>query len=233
MKASEGRIGRVFVIRLEDGDIMPTCVERFAAEQGVRVGFALFVGGVNAGDVVSGPRFASARPLDPILVPVVDAHEVSAVGVLAPDAEGRPILHMHGALGRAGSAILGCIRPGVTTWLVGEVILYEILDVAAVRKKDPETGFLLLDVECAISPVVPPPPLPTPPPAPMVEKKETVAPVTEAKVIPLPSLVSVGATPEAVAPTPTKVVAPSITVSSQPPPQPCAKIIHLFKAWVN
>ena len=30
----------------------------------------------------------------------------------------------------------GCMRPGVTTWLVGEVILYEILGADAVRVKD-------------------------------------------------------------------------------------------------
>jgi uncharacterized protein len=29
MKATEGRIGRVFIIRLEDGDIVPGCIEKF------------------------------------------------------------------------------------------------------------------------------------------------------------------------------------------------------------
>ena len=40
MKACEGRIGRVFVIRLEDGDVVPHCIERFAEENGVSVGQA-------------------------------------------------------------------------------------------------------------------------------------------------------------------------------------------------
>jgi len=35
MKACEGHIGRVFVIRLEDGDMVPECIERFAAEKGI------------------------------------------------------------------------------------------------------------------------------------------------------------------------------------------------------
>jgi len=34
MKASEGRIGRVFVIRLDDGDVVPECIERFAGRKG-------------------------------------------------------------------------------------------------------------------------------------------------------------------------------------------------------
>ena len=56
MKACEGRVGRVFVIRLEDGDVVPGCVERFAEEEGVSVGQAILVGGIGGGDVVVGPR---------------------------------------------------------------------------------------------------------------------------------------------------------------------------------
>jgi hypothetical protein len=38
----------------------------------------------------------------------------------------------------------GCLRPGVKTWVVGEVILYELLGIRATRLKDAETGFALL-----------------------------------------------------------------------------------------
>ncbi|KDR94128.1 hypothetical protein SAMN02745945_00812 [Peptoclostridium litorale DSM 5388] len=31
MKATEGKLGRVFVIRLEEGDILPDCIEEFAS----------------------------------------------------------------------------------------------------------------------------------------------------------------------------------------------------------
>ena len=37
MKASEGRVGRVFVIRLEHGDMIPDCIERFAEEKKISV----------------------------------------------------------------------------------------------------------------------------------------------------------------------------------------------------
>jgi predicted DNA-binding protein with PD1-like motif len=30
MKASEGKIGRVFILRLEDGDVVPGAIEKFA-----------------------------------------------------------------------------------------------------------------------------------------------------------------------------------------------------------
>jgi hypothetical protein len=38
----------------------------------------------------------------------------------------------------------GCLRPGVTTWVVGEAILYEILDAKVARIKDKASGFALL-----------------------------------------------------------------------------------------
>ena len=147
MKASEGRTGRVFVIRLDDGDVMPRCIERFAEEKGVSVGHVILVGGIGDGEIVVGPRHSQERPPDPMLLPVDGAHEVLAVGVLAPGEDGKPVLHMHGALGRSGATMSGCFRPGVTTWLVGEVILCEILGAYVARLRDEESGFALLNVE--------------------------------------------------------------------------------------
>ncbi|RLB83349.1 MAG: DUF296 domain-containing protein [Deltaproteobacteria bacterium] len=145
MKSSEGHIGRIFVIRLEDGDVVPECIERFAQENGVSVGHVVLVGGVGGGQVVVGPRRSNERPPDPMLLPVDGAHEVIGVGVLAPGEDGQPILHIHAALGRSGQTMSGCLRPGVKTWLVGEVILYEILDAKAARVRDRESGFTPLE----------------------------------------------------------------------------------------
>ena len=147
MKASEGQIGRVFVIRLEDGDVVPSCIERFAEEKGVSVGHVILVGGIGGGEVVVGPKRSEERPPQPMLLPVDGAHEVVGVGVIAPGESGKPVLHIHAALGRSGQTMTGCLRPGVTTWLVGEAILYEIVGADVARVRDEESGFDLLDVE--------------------------------------------------------------------------------------
>ena len=145
MKASEGRVGRVFVIRLEDGDVVPECIEGFARRKGVSVAHVIMVGGIGGGQVVVGPRRSRQMPPEPMLLPIDGAHEVVGVGVLAPGEDGEPVLHVHAALGRSGSTLTGCLRPGVTTWLVGEVILYEILGTGAKRVKDNASGFALLE----------------------------------------------------------------------------------------
>jgi len=151
MKACEGQMGRVFIIRLEDGDVVPGCIERFAEENGVSVGQVILVGGIGGGEVVVGPQRSDEMPPQPMLLPIDGVHEVLGVGVLAPDEDGKPILHIHAALGRSGQTMSGCLRPGVTTWLVGEVILYEILGVNVARVRDEECGFNLL--EPGVSPV--------------------------------------------------------------------------------
>jgi len=147
MKACEGQVGRVFVIRLEDGDVVPECIERFAKDNGVSVGQVVLVGGIGDGKVVVGPQSSEEMPPQPMLLPVDGAHEVMGIGVLAPDENGKPILHIHGALGRSGQTMTGCLRPGVTTWLVVEAILYEILGTKAIRVMDKESNFPLLEPE--------------------------------------------------------------------------------------
>ena len=145
MKACEGQTGRVFVIRLEDGDVVPGCIERFAEENGVSVGHVILVGGIGGGEVVVGPRYSEERPPQPMLLPINGAHEVVGVGILAPGEDRRPSLHIHAALGRSGQTMSGCLRRGVTTWLVGEVILYEILGAPVARIRDEVSGFELLE----------------------------------------------------------------------------------------
>ena len=121
MKATEGKLGRVFVVRLEDGDMLPACIERLAEKKGITCGHVVLIGGIGGGEVVGN-------------------------GLIVPDEDGRPALHMHAALGRSGQTLTGCIRYGVSTWVVAEAIIYEITGVKAARLPDKETGFTLLEM---------------------------------------------------------------------------------------
>jgi len=145
MKFSEARPGRVFVLRLEQGEVIQEVVERFAAEQGVRCAALLMVGGADRGSkLVAGPRDGRAVPVVPIEHVLADVHELAAVGTLFPGPDGRPSLHAHAAAGREGSAAAGCVRGGVVVWTILEVVLFELLDCTAWRERDASTGFDLL-----------------------------------------------------------------------------------------
>lgn len=148
MQYSEGQLGRVFVLRLEHGDPMPQVLEQFAAEHGVTSAVAFMVGGADdASKLVVGPENGMALPAVPMLTELVGPHEVAGVGMIFPDAAGQPMLHMHAACGRNSETITGCIRAGIRTWHVLEVVLIEITGLQAARLFDEKTGFQLLQCE--------------------------------------------------------------------------------------
>ena len=141
----EARHGRVFILRLEHGEVLHEVVERFAADRSIRAAVVFALGGADAGSrLVVGPEDGDARPVTP-MARVLDApHEIAGVGTLFPDEAGQPMLHLHLAAGRESSTTTGCVRQGVRTWQVGEVVVLELLDTGSVRRLDPALGFKLL-----------------------------------------------------------------------------------------
>jgi predicted DNA-binding protein with PD1-like motif len=147
MHYTEGRMGRVFILRLEDGERLNDTLEAFAREQHLTHALAFYLGGSATGSkVVVGPDAHRVDAVVPLIHMLQGSQEVLAVGTLIPDENGAPVLHMHAAAGREGRATVGCTRAGVDVWLVGEVVLLEIVGPAAQRRKDPATGFQLLTV---------------------------------------------------------------------------------------
>ncbi|MGQ9729894.1 MAG: PPC domain-containing DNA-binding protein [Candidatus Zipacnadales bacterium] len=145
MEYTQGQIGRVFAIRLRQGEPMPESLERFAMEKRVTCGLVVMVGGADTGSrLVVGPQDGTVFPPVPMVSRLEGVHEVVAVGTLFPDDEGRPVLHMHATLGRGNETRSGCIREGIVTWQVLEVVLLELLGLSAVRYLDQHTGFPLL-----------------------------------------------------------------------------------------
>lgn len=145
MKYSEARQGRIFVLRLEDGDIVHQVVETFAGDKGIKAAALIAVGGADKGStLVTGPKEGQARPVTPMERMLGDVHEIAGVGTLFPDEAGRSMLHMHMACGREERTTTGCIRSGVVTWQVMEIIILELLDTPARRLLEPALGFKLL-----------------------------------------------------------------------------------------
>ena len=147
MRYTEGRMGRVFVLRLEDGERLNDTLEAFAREHHLAHALAFYLGGSATGSkVVVGPDANRPDAVVPLIHRLAGSQEVLAVGTLVPDEAGAPVLHMHAAAGREGGATVGCTRAGVQVWLVGEVVILEILGTAARRRQEPATGFQLLQV---------------------------------------------------------------------------------------
>jgi predicted DNA-binding protein with PD1-like motif len=145
MKHSQAEQGRVFIIRLEDGDVLHEEIEKFAQAHGVLRAQVSAVGGVDKGSrLVVGPKEGRVKEIVPMILELSDVYEATGTGTIFPDAQGDPILHMHLSCGREEKSVTGCVRSGVKVWHILEVIMAEITGSEAKREKDAATGFELL-----------------------------------------------------------------------------------------
>jgi predicted DNA-binding protein with PD1-like motif len=146
MKYCEASPGRIFVLRLEDGEIIHEVIETFAKEKSICAASLIAVGGGDTrSTLVTGPKDGRAEKIEPIHTILDGTHELMGTGTIFLNESGAPKLHMHMACGREGGTVTGCIIEGVRTWHILEVIIFELSAPSARRCFDPVTGFELLD----------------------------------------------------------------------------------------
>ena len=145
MKFSQCKPGRIYVICLENGDIVHEEIEQFARNQSIKAASLTIIGGADKGSkLVVGPEHESELPVSAMEHTLENVHEIVGAGTLFPDQEGNPVLHLHMACGRKSSTKTGCIRRGVKVWHTMEVILFELIESKSKRILDPQTGFTRL-----------------------------------------------------------------------------------------
>ncbi|MCD6365772.1 MAG: DNA-binding protein [Planctomycetes bacterium] len=137
-----GRIGRVIVAKGVDGENVYAEIESIAARENIRSAAVLVVGGLRSGKVVVGPKNATG-PIEPQFAEFDDAREIVGVGTIFRDGD-KPVLHLHGAIGRGDETIAGCPRGGATVFCVLEVVIAEITGINAERRLDAQLGLKLL-----------------------------------------------------------------------------------------
>jgi predicted DNA-binding protein with PD1-like motif len=145
MRYTECSEGRVFVLRLDEGDILHEAVESFAASRGITAATVTVTGAADKGTrLVVGPRVPLSSPVVPLYHELHAPHEMTGAGTIFPDAEGRPVMHMHCSCGREGSSVTGCVRGGVRVWLMAEAVVTELKGCGARRLMDEGSGFEIL-----------------------------------------------------------------------------------------
>jgi predicted DNA-binding protein with PD1-like motif len=145
MNYAQATMGRIFIIRLVHGEVLHACIETFAQEKGIRLATVIALGGADKGSrLVVGPEQGESQPIVPLEHLLDNVYEIAGVGTLAPNASGAPLLHMHAAAGRKENSVCGCVRRGVITWHVLEVVVIEMVNETTRRVVEPESGFELL-----------------------------------------------------------------------------------------
>jgi hypothetical protein len=134
MQYSEGQLGRVFVVRIDDGEDILLSLRQFIIDKSVNAGSILFLGALMNGRMVTGPEEPVIPPV-PHFVMFEGGWEVFGVGTIYPGENG-PHIHYHASVGRAGHALTGCLREKAITYLVVEAIVLEFTGLSARREFD-------------------------------------------------------------------------------------------------
>ena len=137
MQYTEGQIGRVFVVRIDDGEDMLISLRQFISDKSIQAGTILFLGALMNGRMVTGPEDPVIPPV-PHFVMFEGGWEVFGVGTIYPG-EGGPHIHYHASVGRSGHALTGCLREKAITYLIVEAVIMEFNGLSARREFDKRT----------------------------------------------------------------------------------------------
>lgn len=108
MQYSEGSLGRVFVIRTEDGEDLIQSIQDFVTEKKVRSGVAIFIGALREGRLITGPKEPTIPPGTHFVEEIDGAWEVLGVATVYPNGysdEGKEMAGDEVAGDEVGSAI--------------------------------------------------------------------------------------------------------------------------------
>ncbi|MCX5697348.1 MAG: DUF296 domain-containing protein [Candidatus Omnitrophica bacterium] len=144
MEYTKGSIGRVFLVKFEDGDIFIDKLGELAGKEKVRAATLIFLGALKKGNLVTGPK-KPVIPPEPNKVSFKDGWEVMGIGTIFANKRG-PQIHIHTAMGKKHKALTGCVREQARVFLVIEAIVLELKGVKATKDIDPKTGLNLLRI---------------------------------------------------------------------------------------
>jgi predicted DNA-binding protein with PD1-like motif len=141
MQYTEGRTGRIFVIRIDHGEDMLVTIQNFVAEKRIFSGIIHFLGALRDGKIVTGPEEPVLPPV-PRMMSFSGGWEVVGLATISPGSKG-PHIHYHCSVGRGEDTLTGCLRNLGITYIIVEAVIFEILDLSTWREIDGITGLEL------------------------------------------------------------------------------------------
>jgi predicted DNA-binding protein with PD1-like motif len=144
MKYSVGRVGRVFLLKFENDDILIKELERLARQEKLKTAVFVFLGALREGHLVTGPK-KPVIPPEPNWRAFRDGWEVMGMGSLFTGKKG-PQIHVHASMGQKDKVMTGCVRKESKVFLVIEAVVFELKGVKAAKDIDPKTGLNLLRI---------------------------------------------------------------------------------------
>ena len=144
MKYTQGSIGKIFVIKFDNNDVLLDELSFFAKKERVKSAVLVFIGALREGDLAAGPKKPVVPP-QPNKVYFKDGWEVMGIGTIFTNKAG-PQIHIHGSMGKKKKVLTGCVRGKSKVFLVIEAVVFELKGVKADKSIDPKTGLNLLKI---------------------------------------------------------------------------------------
>jgi predicted DNA-binding protein with PD1-like motif len=144
MRYSKGSVGRIFLLKFDDDDIVIKELERLARRERLKCAAMIFMGALKKGDLVTGPKKCVIPP-EPNWSKFKDGWEVLGIGTVFTNSKG-PQIHVHTSMGKKDKVMTGCVRKDSKVFLVIEAVVFELKGVNATKEVDPKTGLNLLKI---------------------------------------------------------------------------------------
>lgn len=144
MKYTKGTIGRVFVAKFDNGDILIDNIAKLAKKEKIESATMIFIGALKEGTLVTGPK-KPVIPPEPNKMSFKDGWEVLGIGTIFVNKKG-PQIHIHASMGKKNKMLTGCVREKSKVFLVIEAIIFELKGVKASKDIDAKTGLNLLQI---------------------------------------------------------------------------------------
>lgn len=142
MKYSSAKIGRTFVVKFENKDNIVIELEKLVKKEKIKTGFFVFLGGLEKGNIVCGPKKAIIPPR-PNKVTFKDAWEVFGTGSIFEGKAG-PQIHLHTSLGKKLKTLTGCIKQKTEVFITLEAFILELKGIKARKEIDKKTGINMI-----------------------------------------------------------------------------------------
>jgi predicted DNA-binding protein with PD1-like motif len=144
MDYTQGTLGRVFLLKFQDGDIVIKELERFARREKIKTAVFHFIGALKEGHLVTGPK-KPVIPPEPNWRTFRDGWEVMGTGTIFTNKSG-PQIHVHATMGKKDKMMTGCVRKDSKVFLVLEAVVIELKNIKATKDIDKKTGLNLLRI---------------------------------------------------------------------------------------
>jgi len=144
MRYTQGNIGRIFLLKFDNGDVLLDHLDKFARKERLKAATLIFLGALKEGELVTGPK-KTVIPPKPNWTGFRDGWEVMGIGTIFANKKG-PQIHIHTSMGKSKKTLIGCIRKKSKVFLVIEAIVFELKGVKASKEMEPKTGLNLLKI---------------------------------------------------------------------------------------